>query len=141
MRPSLEHDDGAGTVALRQPLAALRAWSALAPAPSWWHTIVGVDPTGRVMLPAVAWRLLGGWGSLGAVTRGRALVLHDAEGATVNADPRGRVTLPAWLGSACGPGDGAVIVAVRRPPAGDVAVIAPVNVLDALVGDLAGAVA
>jgi hypothetical protein len=33
------------------------------------------------------------------------------------------------------------VVAVRRPPAGDVAVIAPVNVLDALVGDLAGEVA
>jgi hypothetical protein len=33
-----------------------------------------------------------------------------------------------------------VIVAVRRPPAGDVAVIAPVNVFDALVDDLVGEV-
>jgi NADPH-dependent 2,4-dienoyl-CoA reductase/sulfur reductase-like enzyme len=49
--------------------------------------------------------------------------------------------LPAWLRSACGPGDAAAIVAVRRPPAGDVAVIAPVNVLDALIGDLAGEMA
>jgi hypothetical protein len=73
--------------------------------------------------------------------RGRALVLRDGEGAEVHADRRGRVILPAWLRSACGPGDAAVIVAVRRPPAGDVAVIAPVNVLDALVGDLAGEVA
>jgi hypothetical protein len=73
--------------------------------------------------------------------RGRALVLRDGEGAEVHADRRGRVTLPAWLRLACGPGDAAVIVAVRRPPAGDVAVIAPVNLLDALVGDLAGEVA
>jgi hypothetical protein len=93
------------------------------------------------MLPADAWRVIGAWGSVGAVMRGRALVLRDGEGAAVNADRRGRVTLPAWLRSACGPGDCAVIVGVRRPPAGDVAVIAPVNVLDALVGDLAGEVA
>ncbi len=85
--------------------------------------------------------MLGGWGSVGAVTRGPALVLRDGEGAPVNADRRGRVRLPAWLRSACGPGDAAVMVAVRRPPVGDVAVIAPVNVLDALVGDLAGEVA
>lgn len=95
---------------------------------------MGVDPTGRVMLPADASRALGAWGSVGAVTRGEALVLRDGEGAPVNADRRGRVTLPAWLRSACGPGDCAVIVGVRRPPAGDVAVIARVNVLDALVG-------
>ena len=93
------------------------------------------------MLPAGAWRVLTSWGRLGAVTRGRALVLRDGEGAAVNADQRGRVTLPAWLRSACSSGDGAVIVAVRRRPAGDVAVIAPVSVLDALVEDLAGEVA
>jgi len=46
-RPPLEHDGGAVAVALRQPLAALRAWSAPAPAPGWWHWVVGVDPTGR----------------------------------------------------------------------------------------------
>ena len=102
---------------------------------------MGVDPAGRVMLPADAWGVLAAWGSVGALTRGPALVLRDGEGAEANADRRGRVTLPAWLRSACGPGDAAVIVAVRRPPAGDVAVIAPVNVLDALVGDLAGEVA
>jgi hypothetical protein len=34
-----------------------------------------------------------------------------------------------------------VIVAVRCPPAGDLAVIAPVNVLDALVDDPVGEVA
>jgi hypothetical protein len=76
------------------------------------------------MMPAHAWRVLGAWGSVGAVTRGPALVLRDGEGATVNADRRGRVTLPAWLRSACGPGDAAVIVAVRRPPVGDVAATA-----------------
>lgn len=106
---------------------------------------MGVDPAGRVLLPADAWRVLGAWGTVAAVMRGRALVLRDGEGAEVRADRRGRVTLPAWLRSACAPGDGpgdaAVIVAVRRPPAGDVAVIAPVNVLDALVGDLVGEVA
>jgi hypothetical protein len=102
---------------------------------------VGVDPAGRVLLPSDTWRVLGAWGSVGAVMRGRALVLRDGEGAEVHADRRGRVTLPAWLRLACGPGDAAVIVAVRRPPAGDVAVIAPVNLLDALVGDLAGEVA
>jgi hypothetical protein len=106
---------------------------------------VGVDPAGRVLLPADAWRVLGAWGTVGAAMRGRALVLRDGEGAAVHADRRGRVTLPAWLRSACGrgdgPGDAAVIVAVRQPPAGDVAVIAPANVLDALVGDLAGEVA
>ena len=101
---------------------------------------MGVDPAGRVMLPADAWRVLGAWGTVGAVMRRRALVLRDGEGAEVHADRRGRVTLPAWLRSACGPGDGAVIVAVHRPPAGDVAVIALVNVLDAVVGDLAGEV-
>jgi hypothetical protein len=107
--------------------------------------MAGVDPADRVLLPADAWRVLGAWATVGAVMRGRALVLRDGEGAEVHADRRGRVILPAWLRSACSPGDGpgaaAVIVAVRRPPAGDVAVIAPVNVLDALVGDLAGEVA
>ena len=93
------------------------------------------------MLPADALGVLGAWGSVGGLTRGPALVLRDGEGAAVHADRRGRVTLPAWMRAACGPGDAAVIVAVRRPPAGDVAVIAPVNVLDALVGDLAGEVA
>jgi hypothetical protein len=102
---------------------------------------VGVDPAGRVVLPGDAWRVLGAWGSVGAVTRGPALVLRDGEGAPVHADRRGRVRLPAWLRSACGPGDAAAIVAVRRPPAAIVAVIAPVNVLDARVGDLAGEVA
>ncbi|HET9610937.1 MAG TPA: hypothetical protein VFP06_15105 [Acidimicrobiales bacterium] len=106
---------------------------------------MGVDPAGRVLLPADAWRVLGAWGTVGAVMRGRALVLRDGEGTEVHADRRGRVLLPGWLRSACGPrdgrGDAAVIVAVRRLPAGDVAVIAPVNVPDALVGDLAGEVA
>ena len=137
----LEHPGDAAGVALNDPLAALRAWSASPPTADWWHWVVGVDPTGRVRLPADAWSVLGAWGSVGAVMRGRALVLRDGEGAEVHADRRGRVTLPAWLRSACGSGDAAVIVAVRRPPAGDVAVIAPVNVLDALVGDLAGEVA
>jgi hypothetical protein len=137
----LEHKIGTAAVALRQRLAALRAWSAPPSASGWWHWVVGVDPAGRVLLPADAWGVLGAWGSVGAVMRGRALVLRDGEGAEVHADRRGRVILPAWLRSACGPGDAAVIVAVRRPPAGDVAVIAPVNVLDALVGDLAGEVA
>lgn len=145
MAAPLEHPGGATGVALKQPLAALRAWSASPPEPGWWHWVVGVDPTGRVVLPAGAWRVLDAWGTVGAVMRGRALVLRDGEGAEVYADRRGRVILPAWLRSACGPadssGDAAVIVAVRRPPAGDVAVIAPVNVLDALVGDLAGEVA
>ena len=40
---------------------------------------------------------MGAWGSVGAVTRGRALVLPDGEGATVNPVRRGRVTLPAWV--------------------------------------------
>ena len=92
------------------------------------------------MLPADAWAVLGAWGTVRAVMRGRALVLRDGEGARLHADRRGRVTLPAWLCSACGPEDAAVIVAVRRPRAGDAAVIAPVKVLDALVGDLAGEV-
>ena len=144
-RPPLEHDVGSPAVALSRPLAALRAWSALPPNRGWWHWIVGVDPAGRVLLPADACRVLGAWGTVGAVMRGRMLVLRDGEGAEVHADRRGRVILPAWLRSACGWGDGAgdaaVIVAVRRPPAGDVAVIAPVNVLDAVVGDLAGEVA
>jgi hypothetical protein len=140
-RPAHEHPVDAAGVSLKEPLAALRAWSASPPEPGWWHWVVGVDPTGRVTLPANAWAVLDAWGSVGAVMRGRALVLRDGEGAEVHADRRGRVTLPAWLRSACGPGDAAVIVAVRRPPAGDVAVIAPVNVLDALVGDLAGEVA
>jgi len=145
VRPSLEHDVGSPVVALSQPLAALRAWSAPPPDRGWWHWVVGVDLAGRVVLPADAWLVLGAWRTVGAVMRGRALVLRDGEGADVRADRRGRVILPVWLRSACGPGDGpgdaAVIVAVRRPPAGDVAVIAPVNVLDALVGDLAGEVA
>ena len=140
-RPSLGHEAGTAAVALRQPLAALRSWSAPPAAPGWWHWVVGVDPAGRVVLPADAWRVLGGWGSVGALTRGPALILRDGKGAAVHADRRGRVTLPAWLRSACEPGDAAVIVAVRRPPAEDVAVIAPVNVLDALVGDPAGEVA
>jgi hypothetical protein len=62
-RPSLEHYDGAVAVSLRQPLAALRAWSAPVPEPGWWHWVVGVDPTGRVMLPADARRVLCAWGS------------------------------------------------------------------------------
>ena len=105
---------------------------------------MGVDPTGRVMLPAGAWRFVGAWGRVGVVTRGRALVLSEGGDAEVNADGRGRVTLPAWLRSACGAGDGpvrgSVLVAVRRP-VGDVAVIAPVNVLDAVAADLVGEVA
>lgn len=62
-RPSLEHENAAGAVALRQPLAALRAWRAPASSPGWWHWVVGLDPTGRVMLPADAWRVLCAWGS------------------------------------------------------------------------------
>jgi hypothetical protein len=92
------------------------------------------------MLPADAWSVVSMWGSVGALTRGPALVLRDGEGAAVHADQRGRVTLPvAAFGVRAG--DAAVIVAVRRPPAGDVAVIAPMNVLDALVDDLVGEVA
>jgi len=92
------------------------------------------------MLPAAAWARLDARDRLGAVTRDCALVLRDGAGVAVHADRRGRLTLPAWRRSACAPGAGSVLVAVRRP-AGDVAVISPVNVLDALVGDLAGEVA
>lgn len=101
---------------------------------------MGVDATGRVMVPAGAWRWLSVWGRLGAVTREGALVVRDGEGAAVHPDGRGRLTLPAWPRSACDAGVGSVLVAVRRPQ-GDVAVISPVDVLDALMGDLAGELA
>lgn len=37
VRPQLERPDDAAGVALKQPLAALRAWSARERAPGWWH--------------------------------------------------------------------------------------------------------
>lgn len=66
----LEQPGDAVGVALKEPLAALRAWSVSPPEPGWWHWVVGVDPTGRVMLPAGAWWFVGAWGRVGLVTRG-----------------------------------------------------------------------
>ena len=137
MRPPLEHHEGAVGVALRQPLAALRAMAAEAPEPGWWYWVVGVDPTGRIIVPARAWPSHGRAG-LCAVSRGDALVLREGTGAAVGVDRRGRLTLPPWLRSACGPG-GSVLVAARRPDAA-VVVVSPVSVLDALVAGLVGEV-
>jgi hypothetical protein len=90
------------------------------------------------MLPARVWRLVGGWSCFNAVSRGDALVLRDGVGAPARMDGRGRLTLPAWLRTACDTG-GSVLVAAHRPDAG-VVVVSPVRVLDALVGGLVGEV-
>lgn len=138
VRPPLENPNDAAGVALRQPLAALRAWSAPARAPGWWHWVVG----GRSRQPghAASGRLAhagrvgerrGGHPGKGARLAGRGG--RDGErGPARPGDPAG------VAGFGVRPGDAAVIVAVRRPPVGAVAVVAPVNVLDAVVGDLAG---
>lgn len=51
-RPSFEHDAGSPVVALSQPLAALRAWSAPPPDRGWWHWVVGsIPPAGCCCRP------------------------------------------------------------------------------------------
>jgi DNA-binding transcriptional regulator/RsmH inhibitor MraZ len=81
--------------------------------PQWRHWIVGVEPIGRITLPADARHLLGTEVLVQAVSRERMLVLRRAGvGASLPIDGRGRLILPAWLRGAAR-SSGSVLVSAR----------------------------
>ena len=100
--------------------------------PQWRHWIVGVEPTGRMTLPAGARQVLGSESSAPAVSRGGMLVLHrGGVGASLPIDGRGRLILPAWLRGAARP-SGSVLVAARTASTPAV-VLATTDLLEDLV--------
>lgn len=112
-----------------------------APAPRWWHWVIGLDHRGRITLPHEARQLPGSTTVVvRASSRGSAVVLRpDGGGAATPVDRRGRILLPGWLRRQARLQDGLVFVAARRPDASTVVVV-PVtrldDVADALVGEV-----
>jgi DNA-binding transcriptional regulator/RsmH inhibitor MraZ len=81
--------------------------------PQWRHWIVGVEPIGRITLPADARHLLGTEVLVQAVSRERMLVLRRAGvGTNLPIDHRGRLVLPAWFRGTTRP-SGSVLVSAR----------------------------
>ena len=81
--------------------------------PQWRHWIVGVEPIGRITLPAGTRHILGTEVLVQAVSRERMLVLSSADvGASLPIDRRGRLVLPAWFRGAARP-SGSVLVSAR----------------------------
>ena len=66
--------------------------------PQWRHWIVGVEPIGRITLPAGARHVLGTEVLVQAVSRERMLGLRRVGvGASLPIDSRGRLVLPTWF--------------------------------------------
>jgi hypothetical protein len=66
--------------------------------PQWRHWIVGMEPFGRITLPADVRHVLGTEVLVQAVSRERMLVLRrGGVGANLPIDRRGRQVLPAWF--------------------------------------------
>ena len=66
--------------------------------PQWRHWTVGVEPIGRITLPAGARHLLGTEVLVQAVSRERMLVVRrGGVGTDLPIDRRGRLVLPAWF--------------------------------------------
>lgn len=106
------------------------------PVPQWRHWIVGVEPIGRITLPADARHLLGTEALVQAVSRERMLVLSSAGlGASLPIDRRGRLVLPARFRGAARP-SGSVLVAARSAAIPTV-VLAGTSLLEDLVSHVA----
>ena len=104
--------------------------------PQWRHWIVGVEPIGRITLPAGARHLLGTDVLVQAVSRERMLVLRrGGAGTNLPIDRRGRWVLPAWFQGATRP-SGSVLVAARSAPSPTV-VLAGTGLLEDLVSQVA----
>jgi DNA-binding transcriptional regulator/RsmH inhibitor MraZ len=81
--------------------------------PQWRHWIVGVEPIGRITLPAGARHLLGTEVLVQAVSRERMLVLRTGGvGTNLPIDRRGRLVLPTWFRGTTRP-SGSVLVSGR----------------------------
>ncbi len=66
--------------------------------PQWRHWTVGVEPIGRITLPAGVRHLLGTEVLVQAVSRERMLVVRrGGVGTDLAIDRRGRLVLPAWF--------------------------------------------
>jgi DNA-binding transcriptional regulator/RsmH inhibitor MraZ len=104
--------------------------------PQWRHWIVGVEPIGRITLPAGARHVLGTGVLVQAVSRERMLVLrHGGVGANLPVDRRGRLVLPAWFRGATR-SSGSVLVAARSAVSPTV-VLAGTGLLEDLVSHVA----
>ena len=104
--------------------------------PQWRYWIVGVEPIGRITLPAGARHLLGTAVFVRAVSRERMLVLRTCGvGASLPIDRRGRLVLPAWFRGATRP-SGSVLVTARSAAIPTV-VLAGTGLLEDLVSHVA----
>jgi DNA-binding transcriptional regulator/RsmH inhibitor MraZ len=102
----------------------------------WRHWIVGVEPIGRITLPAGARYVLGTEVLVQVVSRDRMLVLRrGGVGANLPIDCRGRLVLPAWFRGATRP-SGSVLVTARSVPSLAV-VLAGTGLLEDLVSHVA----
>jgi len=105
--------------------------------PQWRHWIVGVEPIGRITLPADARQELGVEALVKAVSRDLMLVLRrGGVGASLPVDRRGRLVLPAWLRQMT-QSSGSVLVAARSAATPTV-VVSSAGVLDGLLDHIAG---
>jgi len=119
-------------------LSLLRDLDAERPIAQWQHSIVAVEPTGRITLPSGARQVLGSGSCAQAVTREGMLVLHRRDGgASLAIDRRGRLILPAWLRTPAR-SSGSVLVAARAVGTPAV-VVAPTGVLEGIVSHVAEA--
>jgi DNA-binding transcriptional regulator/RsmH inhibitor MraZ len=104
--------------------------------PQWRHWTVGVEPIGRITLPAGARHLLGTEVLVQAVSRERMLVLRrGGVGANLPIDRRGRLVLPAWFRGVTR-SSGSVLVSGRSAPSPTV-VLAGTGLLEDLVSHVA----
>ncbi len=104
--------------------------------PQWRHWIVGVEPVGRITLPAGARHLLGTEVLVQAVSRERMLVLRTGGvGTKLPIDGRGRLVLPAWFRGTTRP-SGTVLVSARSTAIPTV-VLARTSLLEDLVSHVA----
>ena len=104
--------------------------------PQWRHWIVGVEPIGRITLPAGARHLLGTEVLVQVVSRERMLVLRTGGvGTNLPIDRRGRLVLPAWFRGTTRP-SGSILVAARSATSPAV-VLAGTGLLEDLVSHVA----
>jgi len=134
----LEHSPSAAPKPpTRSALSLLRELDGERRVPQWRHWIVGVEPIGRITLPADARQELGVEALVKAVSRDLMLVLRrGGVGASLPVDRRGRLVLPAWLRQMT-QSSGSVLVAARSAATPTV-VVSSAGVLDGLLDHIAG---
>jgi len=126
----------------RTPPAALPALTGAPIAGSPWRwSAAEPEPSGRLLLPAVARRVLGADDAQSQVVsgavRGDTLVLRpfEAAGRAMTVDGRGRIYLPVWLRRHPG-----FLIGTHADPDDQAVVVVPAALIDAVGDQLLGRV-